>query len=183
MGLHVQSLDNIPLSAHRNYYVYLLDYGWYEPLSKSMYDNFDNMAAIAAQNDAVVIRGTDREHFYNEVLSWHNFNGEDVEREDLLPAILIANGHPHKFKMHEDNNLRFILIPLKKFCTTSTEVVTLVDKLFSDIKHQKDLNDFQIAKELKKGIGRALVDSLILEPNFNGIGFSFSKLINYLQNK
>ena len=38
-------------------------------------------------------------------------------------------------------------------------------------------------EELKKGIGRALVDSLILEPNFNGIGFSFSKLINYLQNK
>lgn len=183
MGLYVQSLDNIPLSAHRDYFVYLLDYGWYEPLSSSMYDNFDNMATIAAAHDAVVVRGTDREHFCNEVLSWHSFNGEDTEKENLLPAILIANGHPHKFRMHEDSNLRFILIPLKKFCTTSTEVVALIERLFSDIKHKKDLNDFQIAKEMKKGIGRALVDSLILEPNFGGVGFSFSKLISYLQNK
>ena len=33
------------------------------------------------------------------------------------------------------------------------------------------------------GIGRAVADSIILQPNFSGIGFDFNKLINYFTNK
>lgn len=36
MGLYVQSLNNIPQSAHRDYYIYLLDYGWSEPLGNAL---------------------------------------------------------------------------------------------------------------------------------------------------
>jgi len=43
--------------------------------------------------------------------------------------------------------------------------------------------DFRIARELKKGIGRALADAVILEPNFAGMGFSFKKIIEYFKNK
>jgi hypothetical protein len=187
MGLYIHSLEHIPTSARRSYFIYLLDYGWHEPLGEAMNNNYEKMAAIAAVNDAVVIKGTD-EHFQNEVLSWHNVNGDNSE--DMLPAILIANGHPSKFRYESlfdeedtDENLKFILIPLKKFCSTTTEVVSLIDKLFNDIKEKKDLNDFRIAKEINKGVGRALVDSLILEPNFNGIGFSFNKFADYIQKR
>jgi hypothetical protein len=35
MGLYVHSLAEIPTGAERSYYLYLLDYGWEEPLGKS----------------------------------------------------------------------------------------------------------------------------------------------------
>ena len=74
MGLYVQSLNNIPQSAHRDYYIYLLDYGWSEPLGNALMNNYEKMAQLAAENDAVVIRGTHRVHFEDEVLSWHHIN-------------------------------------------------------------------------------------------------------------
>jgi len=141
------------------------------------------------QRLAVVIRGTKRVHFEDEVLSWHNVNGENAE--EILPAILITNRHPRKFKESYssngkdeiEKNLKLILIPLKKFCESTSEVVTLIEKLFNDIKDQKDLDDFRVSKEIRKGFGRALADAVILEPNFAGMGFSFSKMIEYFKNK
>ena len=76
-----------------------------------------------------------------------------------------------------------ILIPLKKFCSTTTDVVSLVEKIFNDIRAHKDLEDFRIYREMKKGFGRAIADAIILEPNFGGIGFSFSKMIEYFRKK
>ena len=55
--------------------------------------------------------------------------------------------------------------------------------MFNDIKAHKDLKDFRVYKEMKKGLGHALADAIILEPNFGGIGFSFSKMINYFRKK
>jgi hypothetical protein len=54
-----------------------------------------------------------------------------------------------------EKDLKMILIPLRKVCSTTTQVVSLIEKIFNDIKNQKDLDDFRIARELKKGIGRA----------------------------
>jgi len=48
--------------------------------------------------------------------------------------------------------------------------------LFTDIESGKDLSEFRIAKEAQKGIGSAIVDALILEPNISGVGFNFKKL-------
>ena len=68
------------------------------------------------------------------------------------------------------------MIPFKKFCENTNQVLSLIEKVFKDIEAQKDLSEFKIAKEMNKGVGRAIVDSIILEPNFSGIGFSFNKL-------
>lgn len=190
MGLYVQSLANIPdVKIHKDYFVYLLDYGWNEPLGETLMKNYENMAKIAAENKAVVIRGTHRVHFEDEVLSWHNVNGENAE--EILPAILITNRHPQRFKEsfslnrkdEIESDLKLILIPLKKFCNSTSEVVTLIEKLFNDIKDKKDLDDFRVAKEIRKGFGSALADAVILEPNFAGMGFSFNKMIQYFRNR
>lgn len=188
MGLYVQSLENIPPTAHRDYFIYLLDYGWHEPLGETLMNNYEKMAHLAAENKAVVIRGTHRVHFEDEVLSWHNINGENAE--DLLPAILITNRHPQKFRENNslhgskaETGLKMVLIPLKKFCNTTTDVVVLVEKLFNDIRAEKDLDEFRISKELKKGIGKAMADTIILEPNFCGLGLNLNKLINYFRDK
>ncbi len=190
MGLYIQSLENIPeVNIHKDYFIYLLDYGWNEPLGEALMKNYENMAKIAAENKAVVIRGTRRIHFEDEVLSWHNVNGENAE--EILPAILITNRHPQRFKESYssngrdtiENDLKLVLIPLKKFCQSTSDVVTLIEKLFNDIIAKKDLNDFRVAKEIRKGFGRALADAVILEPNFAGMGFSFNKMIQYFKNK
>lgn len=191
MGLMIHSLENIPSSARRDFFIYLLDYGWNEPISNALRDNFDRMAQIAATNKAVIIKGTEVAHFQNEVMSWHKINNEDTE--DLLPALLITNKHPQYFKetnqeyegrkntIRIDEDLKLILIPFKKFCNNTNQVLTLIEKVFKDIEDQKDLSEFKIAKEMNKGVGQAIVDSIILEPNFSGIGFSFNKLKGYLR--
>jgi len=194
MGLMVHSLENIPTSARRDYFIYLLDYGWQEPISQALRDNFDRMAQLASKSKAVVIKGTEIAHFQNEVLSWHHINNE--EADDLLPALLITNTHPAYFRDRNDNfpgkqnilrvdsghdNMKLILIPFKRMCTMTGEVISVVEKVFQDIADAKDLSAFKIAKELNKGIGRALVDAVILEPNFSGVGFNFRKFLNGLR--
>lgn len=72
---------------------------------------------------------------------------------------------------------------MKKFCKTKTDVASLIEKLFNDIKEQKDLNDFKIAKEQRRGFGRALADAMILEPKVVGFGFNFNKMIDFFTKK
>ena len=180
MGLYIHSLDQIPSEANRGYFVYLLDYGWTEPLGEALMKNYERMAHIASQNNAVIIKGTS-EHFVDEVFSWHQINGE--EGGDVLPAILITNRHPEEFRERHSNrqqkaieeNLKLVIVPLKKFCRTTTDVMSLVDKIFIDIREKRDLNEFKVSKSLKRGVGRALADALILEPNFSGVGFNFKQ--------
>lgn len=167
MGLMVYSLDNIPSSANRDYFIYLLDYGWYEPIAEVLRKNFDGMAKHAANNRAVVIKGLEAAHLNNEIFSWHHINNE--EGDDVLPAILITNAAPQYFRdgvfkqgkglYREDvtGKMKLILIPLKKFCSTTTEVVNLIEKLFADIEQQRDLSSFQVAKEISKGARNTIV--------------------------
>ncbi len=188
MGLHIRSLKNIPDKVHRDYFVYLLDYGWDEPLGEALEKNFNKMASIAADNRAVVIAGTS-EHFQDEVFSWHKINGEDAE--ELLPAILLTNRHPARFKesykedrtLMVENDLKIILIPLKKFCKDTTDVAKLIDKIFRDIRDQKNLENFAVEREMKKGFGRAVADGIVLKPNFYGVGLDFNVLIDFFKKK
>ncbi|SDX27165.1 hypothetical protein SAMN05444410_11247 [Hydrobacter penzbergensis] len=36
---------------------------------------------------------------------------------------------------------------------------------------------------MKRGIGNAIVDAVILGPNIGGVGFDFKKLIDYFRKK
>ena len=55
MGLMVYSLDNVPKEAKRDYYIYLLDYGWDWQCSISdiLNKNFAKMSEISAKNSVV----------------------------------------------------------------------------------------------------------------------------------
>ena len=190
MGLMIYSLDNIPIEARRDYFIYLLDYGWKEPISDIINNNFEYMCQIAAKNKAVVIKGTVASHFQNEVLSWHHINGENAE--NLLPALLITNNHP-KY-INESNNyfatekkknldvannedMQMILIPFKENCSNEKEVIDIINHIFLDIEHGTELTDFSIVKRNKKNVGRAIVNSVILQPNISGIGVDIKKLL------
>ncbi|OGH96727.1 MAG: hypothetical protein A2104_10170 [Candidatus Melainabacteria bacterium GWF2_32_7] len=191
MGLMVYSLENIPQTTNRDYFIYLLDYGWDEPISNVLKDNFNEMAKKSATNRAVIIKGTEGVHFNNEVFSWHHING--INGDDVLPALLITNQHPSYFRDHwcdfkentalyrenNEKNMKLILIPFREFCNTSTEVIELIQKIFENIESQKDINDFSILSEIKKNTSKKnnLLDAVILQPNISGIGVDLKTLI------
>ena len=177
------------MSAKREYYVYLLDYGWDEPLGKAIRSNFERMAANASSNNAVVIQGVVGSHFEDEVLSWHSIDGQPGET--ILPAILITTRHPDEFrqfgrtwksegKIHDD---RLLLIPLREVCKTATDVADIIDKIFRDIKGKQALADFEVAEKLTKGKKGALVDALILKPNYLGVGIDLNFIIDFFKKR
>jgi hypothetical protein len=180
MGLYVHSLAEIPTGAERSYYLYLLDYGWEEPLGEAVRANLPRMAELASRSDAVVIHGPRGVHFEDEVLSWHRVNGEDAK--DILPAILVTTRHPSSFResFHvkrgsKENRDALLLIPLRKTCKSAQDFADLIQRVFEDIKDKKQLSKFAAAKRMKRGIAGALVDAVILQPKIGGVGFDVKK--------
>lgn len=187
MGLMIHSLGELPLNANRDYYVYLLDYGWHEPLGQALLSNFDTMAAEASRNSAAVIKGVVGSHFEDEVLSWHSIDGRPGE--EILPAILITTRHPDEFRQHGKSWRRervlhadrLLLIPLKDVCKSTTDVADLLAKIFKDIRTKQALADFEVAKTLTNGKRGALVDALILKPNYHGLGLDLNSIIDFFR--
>lgn len=180
MGLYVHSLGEIPTGTERAYYLYLLDYGWEEALGNSVRANLPRMADLASRSNAVVIYGPRGVHFEDEVLSWHHVNGQDSK--DILPAILITTRHPSTFhesfapgKSTKESRDAILLLPLRKVCKSSDDVVELIRRVFEDIKGKKRLSEFQAAKRMRRGVAGALVDAVILQPKVGGIGFDLKK--------
>ena len=183
MGLYVHNLGNMPDTVDgRDYYIYVLNYGWHEPLTQTLRENFGNMARLAAQNRSVVVAGLDEIHFADEVFSWHNINGEDGEK--ILPAILISTLTPLYFhnyysKIKEKTELKdkLLLIPLKSVCKTTDEIIPLIQSIFNDIKEKKLLSGFEVARKLNRNGIQRFFDAIILQPNLSGLGLDIKKLL------
>lgn len=178
MGLRIHSLGELSADVARGYYVYVLDYGWEEPLSRALRDNFDRMAESASRNDAAVLLGVGNE-FNDEVLSWHGVNGRSGA--ELLPAILITNKHPAHFRemggSWDRERDHLLVVPLRDLCKTATEVATLIDGVFGDIKAKRPLAGFAVAREDRAGVKGALLDAIVLRPTLGGVGIDLKALL------
>jgi len=192
VGLHIHSLAEMPVDSERSFVLYFLDYGWDEPLSNALRNNFARAADMASRGRFVVVRGTSS-HFADEVLSWHGVNGRPSSQ--LLPALLVTNGTPAAFKgsierfddgdqsdsgtrWHVDE--RLVLIPLKELCASESDVVSVIQRLIEDIESGAELRDFRVAEEMRRGEGESLQDALVLQPNISGIGVDIPKLWSWL---
>lgn len=183
MGLMVHSIALLPKDSKRDYYIYLLDYGWQGSLGNVLSNNFNLLSDYASKHNFVILKGTPGSHFEDEVFSWHGINGE--KGDDVLPAILITTVNPHVFsrftksslaKEYNDDDL-ILLIPIRKICKTEDDVANLIHQIIKDLTEKKKLPEFTIAKEMKRGVGKALVSGAILQPNFVGLGFDFKEFI------
>jgi hypothetical protein len=183
MGLYVHSLGEIPNGVERAYYVYLLDYGWEEPLGSAVRANLSRMADLASRSDAVVINGPRGVHFEDEVLSWHRVNGQDAQ--DILPAILVTTRHPSTFResfsmlrTDPEDREALLLLPLRKMCKSANDVADVIHQVFDGITTKKRLSDFHAAKQMRRGVAGALVDAAILQPKLGGLGFDLKKFFS-----
>jgi hypothetical protein len=185
MGLYVHNLGHLPADETRRYFVYVLDYGWHEPLTDTLIDNFRNMARMASETKSVVVAGIEPIHFANEVFSWHGINGEEGEK--VLPALMVTTLHPRYFLEHNCAGDRtevkdtLLLIPLKKTCKTTDEVVELIKSVFADIRKNNRLSQFRVAKTIQHDRARRLADAVIAEPAVCGVGVDLKKLFAALQ--
>jgi hypothetical protein len=184
----IHSLGEIPADAQRGYFVYLLDYGWDEPLGEVLFKNFDRMADQASRHNAVVLRGLVGSHFADEVLSWHHVNGQPAEK--ILPAVLVTTKNPHEFRDGDGrrvdghaNNQPMLLVPLREACKSTSDVATLIERMFADIREGKELSNFQIAQELQRGKHGALADALILRPTFSGVGIDLKQIYAWFRGR
>ncbi len=185
MGLKIHSIAEIPESVTRSYYMYVLDYyNWDEPIGNTLRSNFDRMAEFASKNDAVVIQPVGESHFYSELLSWERING--MRPEDILPAIMITSIHPTYFLERDSRQAlgepipedEIIFIQLKEVCETPSDVLRIIEQLFLDIKNRKNIQNFEVAKKKKAGVGGALADSLILKPSLFGVGVDIKQVFS-----
>ena len=179
MGLKIHSLAELPTDVgRRGYYLYLLDFGWEEPLGRALRDNFDKMADIASRNDAAVIIGLGNE-FNDEVLAWHGINGQPAN--EILPAILITNRRPSAFERQrggwDPETHHLVLIPLRDRCKTPTDVIDLVETIFKDIKAKRPLESFVVAQKDRAGVRRAVLDAVVLRPAIGGVGVDLKELL------
>lgn len=190
MGLKIHSIAEIPEGVSRSYYMYLLDYyNWDEPIGNTLRANFDRMAEFASKNDAVIIQPVGESHFFSDLLSWESING--MKPEDILPAIMITSIHPCYFLERNGQHCigesipkdEIILIQLKEICPTPSDVIKVIEQIFADIKEKKNIRDFEIKKRQKAGVGKALTDSLILQPNFMGVGVDIKEAFSVFKRK
>ena len=175
MGLKINTIAEIPNNVSRSYYLYILDYyNWDEPIGNTLRDNFDKIAEFTAKNDSVVIQGIKESHFYNELFSFDRING--MTPEELLPALMITTLHPQYFLSRDEKRSigepipkdKVIFLKISEICKSPSDVIKLIGKIFSDIKSKKAICDFAVTKYSRRGVGGALVDSMILEPKILG---------------
>jgi hypothetical protein len=189
MGLKVSTIARLPIATDRDYFIYFLDYGWDEPLSNALHNNFDRMADFAAQHRSLVIEGLNRQEFANEVLSWHHVNGEDAE--NLLPAIMIADCDPRLLEQSNEFSVRrsvrtrdrakperFFIVPLKQVCKNPTEVAALLTQITEDIKNKRELSNFSVKKMVNRS-AEGLGEMFVLKPSFAGVGIDLKKAFQF----
>lgn len=189
MGLHIHSLGELPLDAERDYYLYLLDYGWEEPLGEALRSNFRRISDLASKSQAVAMMGTVGSHFEDEVLSWHHVNGQPADA--LLPAILITTQHPMHFHRApldrkgrlDANQFPMLLIPLKEVCKTATDVTAVIERIFADVRKRSPLSEFAVAEEMRAGRRGAIVDALILRPSVGGVGVDLKRILEMFRKR
>jgi hypothetical protein len=194
MGLHISHMRNFPLEEKRTLYMYFLDYGWPEGDYETIFRNsFSSMANRASQTGAVVFKSDKGIHFANEVLNWHKVNG--LRAEEILPAILFTKTHPNYFTESNDETSSsgegigdVVLLPLRKACSTPDHFASVIESIFADLSSGLQLRSFQVAEHdpqnqidennpLKR-FARKISNSILLEPNFAGLGIDIKKLFS-----
>lgn len=186
MGLWIQSLASVPQEEEKNYYIYILEYNWPEPLSAELVKLFPRMASWAEAHNSVVMRGG-RKHFSDSVFNYHCINGEFDE--DILPAIMITTLNPHIFfeeggsRKYSKLDDKLILIPIRHFAKTTSDIAPVVEKIFQDLNEKKALTEFKVVKEIKKNGANRAMDAIILTPKVGGVGVDLKKAFHYLKSK
>ncbi len=180
MGYNISTIKN--LASLSGYFFFLLGKSEYTygRSGDALYHHFDEIAnRIGA--DSAIIKSSHSDIVANELINsikekeWFS----DAYRELLCiePALVIMKPHPHIFEF-EDSEI-FAVISFKALdAMYSNEAELIMDIV--DLSKDRNLNILKKAKKQQSGIGllRRIRNSVILQPNFNGIGIDLRELFS-----
>lgn len=153
-------------------------------------DNFQSIAQRASETGSIVIASHRGVHFANEVLNWHRIVG--VDSADILPALLVTETHPNYFRESYDETQsaadglgKLLLVSFRDACSSSEHFTAVMETVFTDLAAGTSLSNFRVAEHDRltraneaadrRGLGRRLLDAVIVQPNFAGIGFDMKE--------
>lgn len=182
------TLRPLPDKTGRDFSIYFLDYGWNDELTRAMYENFDTLPGVSADNRSLLIAGPNRTEFANEVLSWHHVNNDPAD--ELLPAIMVTDVEPRLLASDISIDVgpirrrpasktaypeKFILLPLRDVSRTAADVTALLQTLASDLRSGRALWGFEIGRVKAKGPDAA-ANMAIRQPNIGGVGIDLEEV-------
>ena len=171
MGYQLNSLANLPIDAEVNFYIFVINGQWKEPVYSILNENFSAIARSIG-NNAVIAMGLNPQEWYDEVAAGY-LSKDHNELFNLLPAVLITNAHPDRIT---ESSLR-LLVPLRdveaRFGGWPQFFASLSD--FVQLKNDGFLNKFQ-PKEDFIDVANKVVN---LRPGMFGVSVNINELITW----
>lgn len=171
MGYVLNQLSNLPVDDNINFYIFVINGQYHDPLYDTIQKNFFEIAREIGTN-AVVAMGTDRKAFTTSVARKYLGDGNsDSSFTALLPALLITNDHPENLK---ENSLRLV-VPLKHAEANFGNWHSFFDSLAQFVRGENDV--FARKFEDKADLIDAANRVVMLQPNFFGFGVNVNALL------
>lgn len=172
MGYVLNQLSNLPVDDNINFYIFVVNGQYRDPLYEVIQDNFIQIAREIGDN-AVVAMGTDSKAFTTSVARKYLGDGNsDASFTALLPALLITNDHPDHLNA---DSLRLV-VPLKHAKENfGSNWHQFFDSLAQFVRGEND--GFARKFEDKGDLLDASNKVVLLQPNFFGLGVNVNALI------
>jgi hypothetical protein len=175
MGYTVNKLTNLPLDDEVDFYIFVINGEFDDPLYAMIEKNFKAIARSIGDN-AVIVQGTDPVNFTSEVQrTYLGKHSEQVFR--LLPALVITDTHPEEIS---DDSLRLI-VPLSRAEETAGGWPQFF-KLLSQLARKENsefLNRFPNVEDVWDKIGKYIK----FEPQFFGVRLEGNEVIKRLRER
>jgi hypothetical protein len=176
MGYRISTLRNLPM--HHNFYFILIgDYHIDDRINNLFREDFNYIADNITES-AIIQSATNRNLEYEIYRSLESLIHKGNKLAELIisfesrkPGLLIINEHP---SVLNDNSL-IVYISF----TRLAELYTNNNDLLQDLIALAEGRNIDIIDKVnnKKGFWTKIGESLILEPNFSGIGINLKKLL------
>lgn len=174
MGYILSSLGRLPIEEDVDFYIFLIDSGWYGGLTEIILQNFEKIAEDIGPR-AVIAKGFKKQSWSDEICEKY-FGKKYTTLSKFLPALLITDSHPKRLK---SESMR-LLIPIHEV-KSHFGTFDLFFSLLTSFVRDKDP---EFLERFKNGTNMSEEDLniLILEPNVFGIGLNVKNLIKKILN-
>jgi hypothetical protein len=143
MGFYASDLGSVPGLNKYQWYVFLLEDNYSDAVRQELDKNWPSFS-IDAGKQTLVVRGSNRTSFYDEVFETYGLRDKTAGRE-LCPGLLITDTHPTQTDKGRRGlkEARMILLSLSQSDKSREPLVSLLRKVTSALKDPEALKALQ----------------------------------------
>jgi hypothetical protein len=180
MGYYASDLGSVPGLNKFQWYVFLLEDNYNDDVRQELDKNWPTFS-IDAGKQTLVVRGSNRTDFYDEVFETYGLR-DRVPGKEFSPGLLITDTHPTQIDKGHDGlkKPRTILLRLSQSDKSREPLISLLRKVTSALKDPEALKALQelspTPTSLEKGWGW-LGEYVDLKPTFFGFSANLNKVV------